>query len=421
VRDRSSLLDSAPIRGDENAAGDNAGDGDATNTFLFNYLAAEMSDTISNGGPDPKADVIVVATTGKQSPFNRRHIKSDNPKQNFVPRLAADARNHLVFVSSELGHPYFSGGNIKPNYAIYQLESEPLFFRGHTMAGVGRHVLFQVINPSRDPKTGKGRVRMVLEMTASYKGDSDNSLPQNARIVGTGDVGFPGLVGRGATRAVSEPLEPQLINGQPYVQIDLGVEGTKFPEPRTGLMRLWGTDVAVDRRTLVGFLRDISLISDEEYAAFKPPAEISVFSTLRNDLREYAQLEYSGIYEDGWISEKSFFSLTQPPGPSVFARVKCEVPALPGGDPNFETHAKLIVDGKLAAEKTVRPGSFELSAAMPSVEASGGAVRKVELQFSRFQNLPPYKGQPDGRPVAGMLKYIGFKQQTPVVAQTATP
>ena len=74
-----------------------------------------------------------------------------------------------MFVSSELGHPYFAGGAIKPNYAIYQLESEPLFFKGDSMAGVGRHVLFQVINPSRDVKTGKGKVRMVLEMTATTR------------------------------------------------------------------------------------------------------------------------------------------------------------------------------------------------------------------------------------------------------------
>jgi hypothetical protein len=360
---------------------------------------------------DGERDVVVIATTGKQSPFNRRHIKSDDPKANFVALAPAQARNHLVFVSSELGHPYFSGGRIKPNYAIYQLEAEPLFFRGDTMAGVGRHVLFQVINPSIDPATGKGRVRMVLEMTGSYKADDDNKLPP-AELIGSTHVRFPGLVGRGSTRAVSEPVEPQYLGGQPYVQIDMGVEGTRFPEPRRGLMKLFGRDVATDRRSLVGFLRDMSLVSEEQYAAFKPPSEIAVFAYNRNDLRDYPQLEYSGIYEDGWVSEHSFCRLSPRAGSSAASQavVKGEVPALPGGDPNFETLAELRVDGSAVARELLRPGDFELRGDVPAATASAAnPTHAVELKFSRFQHLPENNGYPDGRPVAARLHYIGLQ------------
>jgi hypothetical protein len=416
VHEKDSTGIGTAVSGADNASGDNAGDGDATNTFLFNNLAAEMADTIANGGDNPKADVIVVATTGKQSPFNRRHIQSDNPKTNFILLSPKEAQNHLVFVSSELGHPYFSGGRIKPNYAIYQLESEPLFFKGKTMAGVGRHVMFQVINPSRDT-AGKGRVRMVLDMTASYKADFDNSLPHTAELIGSQHVKFPGMVGRGATRAVSEAVEPQIINGQSYIQIDMGIEGTKFPEPRKGLMKLWGTDVAIDRRKLVGFLRDISLVSDEEYASFKPPTELMNFTTGKNDLRENTQFEYSGIYEDGWISEHSYFTLTQPPGPDVVAMVKCEVPKLTPADAGFQTHAQLVIDGKVVAEKTVGIGLLEMTAPMPALQTSDNSLHRVELRFNNFRKLPPNRGYEDGRPVAGLLKYVGFKKQAPVVAQ----
>jgi hypothetical protein len=424
------------VSGNENAAGDAVGDGDATNTFLFNNLAAEMADRVATqSGNRPKStveaiaksgqavgaetlakadgerDVVVIATTGKQSPFNRRHIKSNDPKANFVVLTPAQARNHLVFVSSELGHPYFSGGKIKPNYAIYQLEAEPLFFRGDTMAGVGRHVLFQVINPSIDRATGKGRVRLVLEMTGSYKADNDNKLPP-AELIGSTHVRFPGLVGRGSTRAVSEPVEPQYLGGQPYVQIDMGMEGTRFPEPRRGLMRLFGTDVATDRRSLVGFLRDMSLVSEEQYAAFKPPSEIAVFAYNRNDLRDYPELEYSGIYEDGWVSEHSFCRLSPRPGSAGTAQavVKGEVPALPGGDPNFETLAELCVDGKTVARELLRPGVFELRGNVPTVApTSANATHAVELKFSHFQHLPENNGYPDGRPVAARVRYIGLQ------------
>src|SRR5215831_155052 len=127
----------------------------------------------------------------------------------------------------------------------------------------------------------------------------------------------------------------------------MGVEGTRFPEPRRGLMKLYGTDVSTDRRSLVGFLRDISLVSEEQYAAFKPPSEIAVFAYNRNDLRDNPELEYSGIYEDGWVSEHSFCRLSQPAGSSgaLHAVVKGDVPALPGGDLNFAMLAELCVDG----------------------------------------------------------------------------
>jgi hypothetical protein len=397
----------------EKGDGDENGDGDATNTFLYNNLAAEMADNGLKGG-----NVVVVATTGKQSPFNRRRVHADTPKTNFVSFQANDIQNHLVFVSSELGHPYFSGGRVKPNYAIYQLESEPLFFRGSTMAGVGRYVLFQVINPSIDRATKKPRVRMVLEMTASYKSDSDNYLPHEAKAIGMDGVKFPLLVGRGSARVVSEPFEPQYINGQPYVQIDMGMDGKRFPEPRTGLMKLFGTDVAIDRRSLVGFLRDISLVSEEEYDAFKAPSELSVFESTGNQLRDYRELEYSGIYEDGWVSEDSAYKLRQPNGPCQ-AVIRGEVPGLPGADPNFSVQASLIVDGKLVDQRVLKPGSFELRGDSPKLEGLAKSTslssdptptRHVALKFTRVQNLPPAQGHFDGRPVAARLFYVGFQR-----------
>jgi hypothetical protein len=267
-------------------------------------------------------------------------------------------------------------------------------------------------------------------MTASYKADNDNALPP-AELIGSSHVKFPSLVGRGSTRTVSDPVEPQYLGAQPYVQIDMGIDGKRFPEMRKGLMNLFGTDVAIDRRALVGFLRDISLVSEEEYQAFKPPSEIAVFSYNRNDLRDNPQLEYSGIYEDGWVSENSVYKLTQQSGASQMV-VKGEVPTLPGGDPYFETRAQLFVDGKLVAEQMLPLGAFELRGNVAPAEASeatasagAAAVRKVELKFSRYRNLPMVDGYPDGRPVSAMLKYVGFQggqapAAAPAVAQNAS-
>ena len=144
------------------------------------------------------------------------------------------------------------------------------------------------------------------------------------------------------------------------------------------------------------------------------PSEIFVaFAYTRNDLRDHAELEYAGIYEDGWVSEHSICKLAQPT-PASQAVVKGEVPRLPNGDPYFETRAQLFVDGKLVAEQTLKPGAFELRGDVPaeaSESASTHHVRKIELKFSRYQNLPMVDGYPDGRPVAAMLKYLGFQRR----------
>jgi hypothetical protein len=168
--------------------------------------------------------------------------------------------------------------------------------------------------------------------------------------------------------------------------------------------------VAVDRRALVGFLRDVSLVSDEEYAAFKPPTEISTFMTTRNDLREYTELEFSGIYEDGWVSESSFVCLRQPEGPAAaVAVVRGEVPVLLGTDAaNFETGVQLKVDGNVVAEQTLRAGRFELRGAVPPTVGPGGN-RRIELQFAKARNLPMVDGYLDGRPVSARLNYVGLQ------------
>src|SRR5205814_7355104 len=45
--DTSGALANGSVSGNENGAGDAMGDGDATNTFLFNNLAAEMADRVA--------------------------------------------------------------------------------------------------------------------------------------------------------------------------------------------------------------------------------------------------------------------------------------------------------------------------------------------------------------------------------------
>lgn len=391
---------------------------DGTGSFNEFALHTAAVDVLERG------DGIVIGATAKHSAFNRRHHLGGNDDgmgtgRNFYVLPVAEARNHLVFVASEMGMPYWAGGG-RARYALYQLENEPTFFRGSTMAGVGRHLLFQVLNPSES-------VRVVVELTSSYRSDGANALPPAYAV---GDRRLPvGLVGRGSARVVSPPLRPQVINGMAYVALDLGEDGKQFPTPRTGLMNLYGTDVSTDRRRLVGFVRDVSVVSEEQYRAMAPPVSLENFGCKwyqlsQHDLRK-ADVEYSGLYEDGWVAERAFVRLAQPAAPS---RVVARGVAAPQADPATERWAELVVDGQAVDRRRIKPELyFELSAPVPppdvwaasssgvstssSPAAAGGgrAPRRIEVRFSQVEPLRA----PDNRPVAARMEFIGFKPLPP--------
>ena len=357
-------------------------------------------------------DGIVVGATAKHSAFNRRHRGGDGDGgaaagRNFYVRPVAEARNHLIFVASERGMPYWAGGG-RARYALFQLENEPTFYRDATMAGVGRHLLFQVLSPT-------DTVRVVLDVTSSHRADGENVLPASAAAVGARRHPM-GLLGRGSARVVSPPLRPQVINGLSYVALDLGEDGKQFPTPRTGLMNLYGTDVSTDRRKLVGFVRDVSVISEEQYQLMAPPSRLEHFGCkwyqlAGHDLRK-PDVEYAGLYEDGWVAERAFARLAEPAEP---CRVVARGVGGPQADPATERWGELLVDGAVVARRRLQPGLFfELAAPTPAGDTRTGSAaepgragkpRRVELRFSQVERLQA----PDNRPVAARMEFIGFK------------
>src|SRR5205085_9257829 len=118
-------------------------------------------------------------------------------------------------------------------------------FRGETMAGLGRYMMIQVVNPTKD-------VRLVLNITASYLGDRENLLPNDAVAIGDGRWRLEPQ-GRGSARLFSPPLVPQRIDGCEFVMVDLHRAGKRFAQPQGGMMLLYGRDVAPDRRQIVAF------------------------------------------------------------------------------------------------------------------------------------------------------------------------
>lgn len=159
-------------------------------------------------------------------------------------------------------------------------------------------------------------------------------------------------------------------------------------------MELYGRDVPIDQRRLVGFGRDISLVSEEEYLTLAPPSQLLSFpADLTNP-----DLEYSGLYEDGWVSEAAFFRLTQPAAPSQIV-VRGMIPQIT--DPAFSCEVHVFVDEHEVPRKTLGLGDFEIRAPV----SSNMSTRRIDLHFSRFQQLP----SPDNRPVTALLQFVGFE------------
>jgi len=146
---------------------------------------------------------------------------------------------------------------------------------------------------------------MIVDFSRTSLGAGRTHLPEKAIVLGEDDYKLP-FVGDGSARIVTSIIEPEYYEGQAYLTVDFGDPARVIEKLKTGLMRWYGVNYALDDRRLVGFTRDISVITDEQYRAMARPHKISKFP---DDLLNNKGLEYSGIYEDGWIGRDAFFKL----------------------------------------------------------------------------------------------------------------
>ena len=322
------------------------------------------------------------------SALNRRNPQATLPVVRLVP--LATKRNHLLFVASRLGSTFDASMKDRAagRVSMYQLETD--FFRpGQTMVSIGRDSLYRVVNASSP-------VRMVLEYTASLNGDRINKIPP-AGVIGNEWQMFD-TQGRGSARLFSPPIRPQRIDDGEYLGLDMGTWGQRFSQARSWIMGLWGTDVRNDSRRITGFARDISLISNEQYAALNPPQAIQKFP---HDLAN-KDLEYCGIYEEGWIGESSYAILKNPEDSGSLV-VSLQISNIDGRP--VSSSIQLLLDGQ-----EVGRTSPENGAAGFQIPVKQKGKHRVELRFDRSISMPA----PDFRPISGKILYMGFKPQSAV-------
>jgi hypothetical protein len=332
-----------------------------------------------NGGS--VASAVVVLPARDESVVNASQSRPQSGHLYAAP--LADLHNTLVLMDTDLAHWIIPGG--LADTALWQWEGD---FAGspNGIQGVGRHLLFEVLNPVPGS-------RLLLDFTSGGLAQQGLALPPAAAF-GTERLDL-GLAGHGAGRVLSAPIEPREIDGHYYLAIDMGVDAGQFLGERQGLAALYNTNLRDDPRRLVGFVRNISLLTPDEAAALDPPGAVA---RLPADLMAPGLL-FSGISEDGWLADKAWFRLGLP-GPSNRLRIAGEIP---GFSPKILGGiVRLFADGTKIAEAKLIAGQFDLTFPIP--EASGPRI--IALEFSEFDRLPP----PDGRVVSIHLETLALGQ-----------
>jgi hypothetical protein len=331
-------------------------------------------------------DEYLLSTTSEFSIVNR-----ESSPTGFKLQMSPmnEFSNHLMLMESSMSAAntgYYRDAEI----ALYQLEADPVFL-GRTMSAVGQYHLYEILGAIRGS-------RLQLSISALNGKDEDFRLPV-IRVLGAKDLTVP-LVGRGSARVVSETVDPREIDSLEYIGIDFGRKGTLIDSPRTGALALFGKSIKLDIRKVVVFARDISYISPEKYAAFKRPRLLSSFPMALED----PGLEYSGIFEDGWISDAAYVILQTPLNNEMSSlHISGMIPDI-GGSP-FSSVISIKVNNRVVFSEKQEKGALDITVPIPSELLNGSSSAKVLIESSAVQRLP----NGDGRPVSMHLSEIGFK------------
>lgn len=296
-----------------------------------------------------------------------------------------EVTNRLVFIHSELSPHYYSSARFKA--AFFQREPEPVTEGEVYFHGTGRYNLFKVLNPT-------GPIRVVVDFTRTPLGGDRYDLPQDAHVIGENDYSL-GFVGAGSARVITDVITPEVFEQQPYLTIDFGDRALPIQKRKTGLMAMWGVKFNLDDRRLVGFTRDISIITDEQYRKLVRPSKIGDFP---EDLARYPGLEYSGMFEDGWVGPDSFFKLA-PSHPGQVLYFKGYVP----DTPNYRERGldlTISINDKPTEVVNLRSGEFTLTRLI----REPADITTVRLQFSGSM---PY-GERDTRHLSAFVREISL-------------
>ncbi|PTX92606.1 hypothetical protein [Opitutus sp. ER46] len=338
-----------------------------------------------------QATASYVSIEPQLSLFNKFHFPTAIGDRDglFVVEPAATVKNRLLFVHSGLGNHYYLGDRRKISF--FQQEPD-LYEVSQNFNAIGRFLLLRIENPS--PK-----VYLRIAATRTFI-TGHTAWDPRAVVHGREDIPLDGL-GDGAFNRFVGPLAPQVFEGANYLAIDFKEFPRYIKDRRPGLKRLYNEMVPLDYRRLIGWARDISAIGEDEYLALERPREISNFP---RDFAMARGLEFSGMFEDGWISAHATFVIGGAKSGEM-VRLRGVVPQIKGSKVGTGT-VKISINGQPVGELTAALGSFDWLLPIPNPRSTTA----IDLRFSVSGILEA----PDERPVSALLEYLG------VVAPSAT-
>ena len=336
-----------------------------TDQFAENQRASSL---ITSG------DCELILPTGTQQALNRRSFPEGSP--DIVQRRCGSVKNFLLFQNSNRGNGFYSAFRKRKDVTFYQLESD-IGFAGTTFSGVGRYLLFRVLGPTQT-------MRVAVTLTETPR--PNTALPP-AWVIGSTRERLH-FDGSGSGRTISGPIRPQMIGGVAYVMLDLGRNGTITRQKRTGLVGLYGKNVILDPRFLTSYLRDVSILTTSQYRHLSYPSQVDSFP---RDLRN-PDLQYSGIFEDGWLGQTS--SVTLRPGPESALVLRATTLPIP------LEHLTVLVNGVVRVSRSVPDGTLALD--MPI--GPSRVPRTVVLRWTKTERL----SSDDPRQASAHLSYLGL-------------
>ena len=301
-------------------------------------------------------------------------------------KLESQVKDRLVFIHSDISPHYYSSARFRA--AFFQREGEPITKKASYFHGTGQFNTFEIINPSPD-------LRVIVDFSRTSLGQGRSELPKKAIVIGEEDYRIP-FVGAGSARVVTSIVKPEYHEGQAYLTIDFGDQASPVAKLKTGLMRWYGVQFNLDDRRLIGFTRDISVITDEQYRAMPRPTKITNFPW---DLINYKGLEYSGVFEDGWTAKDAYFKLgASHPGQVLL--FKGYIPDVP----RFATNGvdvTISINGRPTEIVNLKAGDFALSRL---IEESSD-ITTISLHFSDAQ---VYETERDRRAVSAFVDELSI-------------
>ena len=325
--------------------------------------------------------------------FNKFGRDPAAPIRSVFELLPADAlRNHVIFIHSGRGNHYYLG--FRGFISFFQQEADE-FAPGRDFNGLGRFMLLRVEHPSEEIylRISATRTQLVHRTAWSPKAFVEG---EQARPIGA--------VGHGAFNRFVGPLRPLIHDGVAYLSIDFQETADVIYDRRTGLKRLYNLELPLDYRRLLGWGRDISALTPEEYRQLRRPLRIAKFP---EDLSKAESLEFSGAYEDGWLSPQSEFLLAAG-APSGCVRLRGVVPELPGSPLGSGTMTVSINGRELALPAA--KGTFDWLLPLPPAAPAHADATSVALRFSVTALLPGG----DDRPAGAKLELLEVLSELPM-------